>query len=646
MSAIAGMLRLDGAPIHIEYGQRLMKSLQRYPADHVQSKQSENWFFGCHLQWLTEEAVGEELPYWERERNVVITADAIIDNRDELFASLQVPIQEQRHMTDSQLILSAYKKWGEDCPNYLVGDFAFMIWDEREQQLFGARDFSGARTLYYSVTNAWFAFCTVIKPLIESELVPSKLHEPWLAEFLGNPWKFDAVDGRSTPYSDVFQLPPSHSIVVKNGNVKLRQYCVIEKEALRLSSDEAYEEAFLDVFQKAVTSRMRTRKKVGAHLSGGLDSGSVASLAAHELRKENKVLHTYSYVPVDDFQDWTHVSRVADERPFIQSTVAHAGNIDDRYCSYPERNPYNDIDDWLDVMEMPFKFFENGFWLKGIYEQAAAEGIGVLLNGQRGNWTVSWGPLLDYYGSLVRNFRFLTLNKELNAHSNLVGAPKKKIFKRVRSKVFPKLNSFMHPNAVQSLPQLIAPHFAEEMNVLEKLTAHDVDPTGTIIRTPYEVRKHQFEKLFYWNTTGTYGAKLSLRYGLVDRDPTNDLRVVKFCYSVPEDQFVKDGYNRALIRRAMKGYLPDDIRLNMTKRGVQGTDGIHRMVKAGDWQAFIQEARMLLEDPATKAFFDYETVKGALETISEGPKGEYIFNFDFPLVMRFIIVHRFLKKMA
>ena len=87
----------------------------------------------------------KELPFYDYERQCAITADAIIDNRKELFEKLQVKPSEQKHITDSELILLSYYKWGEDAPKYLIGDFAFMIWDEKQQRLFGARDFSGSQ---------------------------------------------------------------------------------------------------------------------------------------------------------------------------------------------------------------------------------------------------------------------------------------------------------------------------------------------------------------------------------------------------------------------------------------------------------------------------------------------------------------------
>ena len=119
------------------------------------------------------------------------------------------------------------------------------------------------------------------------------------------------------------------------------------------------------------------------------------ALAARELRNQNKTLHTYSYVPVDDFEDWTPRSRVADERPFIQSTVDYVGNIDEHFCDFKEKNPYSEVDDWLDALEMPYKFFENSYWLKGIYEQASSR-----WNQCHVKWTKR--KLDDFMGTCIR----------------------------------------------------------------------------------------------------------------------------------------------------------------------------------------------------------------------------------------------------
>ena len=188
MSAIAGIVNFNKEPVKIEEIHSVMGALQKFPADDIQVWKNENVFFGCHAQWITPESIGEPLPFYDSERQCTITADAIIDNREELFESLQVPRDQRKTIPDSQLILLAYYKWGEDSPKHLVGDFAFMIWDEREQKLFGARDFSGSRTLYYYHDQKDLLFVQCIEPLLTLPYIKKELNEEWLAEYLAICW--------------------------------------------------------------------------------------------------------------------------------------------------------------------------------------------------------------------------------------------------------------------------------------------------------------------------------------------------------------------------------------------------------------------------------------------------------------------------
>src|SRR5690348_4686435 len=121
MSAITGIYHLDQEPINIEHGLRLMSGLKKYPANDIQTWSQENLFLGCHAQWITPESVGEQLPYYDFERKLAITADAIIDNRNELFEKLQIVQDRRARMPDSELILLAYCKWGDESPKYLIG---------------------------------------------------------------------------------------------------------------------------------------------------------------------------------------------------------------------------------------------------------------------------------------------------------------------------------------------------------------------------------------------------------------------------------------------------------------------------------------------------------------------------------------------
>lgn len=645
MSAIAGIYHLNNEPINLEHGNRMMKELEKYPADDIQTWHNDKVFLGCHAQWITPESLGEKLPYYDHDRKLAITADAIIDNREELFERLQIIKSKRKEITDSELILLSYHKWGEDCPKYLIGDFAFILWDEKKQILFGARDFSGSRTLYFFRNHQRFAFCTVITPLSKIQFVENNLNEQWLAEFIVHPGMIESINPFSTVYKDIKQLPPSHSITITDGRVIFSKYNKIELDTkLHFKSNYEYEEAFRDVYNKAITARLRTFRNIGAHLSGGLDSGSVTGFAANSLRKNNKKLITYSYVPLENFIDWTPKYRIADETPFIESTVQHVQNIIPHYLSFDGLSPYSEVDDWLDILEMPYKFFENSFWLKGIYEKANEHGIGVLLNGARGNYSVSWGHALDYYSILLKKAKWLRLYREISLYSKNMGVTKKRIMSIIRKKAFPNLYRDTQSKTDYQFPMMIHSGFAKKTKIIDTLENYGVDITGSAITNVFDARKKQFNHPEIWSINGVVSTKLSLRYSLWNRDPTNDLRVVQFCLSVPEEQFVQNGLDRSLIRRATVNILPEDVRLNHRVRGIQGADGVYRMFP--DWNKFIDELQQLCKDPNVSEYFNVPVIKDLILKIKDNPKEEYIFHIDFKVLMRSLILYRFIKKYA
>jgi asparagine synthase (glutamine-hydrolysing) len=642
MSAIAGMYHVNQEPIATENIHAMMGSLEQFPADDVRVFNKGEIFLGCHAQWITPESIGEVLPYYDHERRLAITADAIIDNRPDLFNKLGVDHVLRKEMSDSELILLAYEKWEDDCPKYLVGDFAFVIWDERKRKLFAARDFSGARTLYYYFDQQCFAFCTVMASLLSLPFIKREINEEWLAEFLVIQNMIDVVDVSNTVHKNIKQIPPAYSLTIERGRVNLERYCrVVNEGKLKLRNSGEYVEAFKEVFQDSINSKLRTFRKVGSHLSGGLDSGSVASFAAASLKNENKKLHTYSYVPEDNFVDWTPKYRVANETPQISATIDHIGNVESEFLSFKGRSALTEIEDWLDVMEMPYKFFENSFWVKGILEKGQEQGIGVMLNGARGNLGVSWGPALDYYAILLKKFKWVRLNKEVNQYSTNVGVlDKKRIYSLISKKAFPLIKQVLDSSQPYNFPDVINKDFVTRHKVKEKLDSLGYELNNT--KNIYELRKEHFEQNYIWNTTGTSNSKLSLRYSIWNRDPTNDLRVIKYCLSVPEEQYVQNGMDRSLIRNATEGFLPDQVRLNQQKRGIQGADWLHRMIP--DWGRFNNEVDNLVKDPIMNEYFNVEKIKSLLSKYHSEPLPDQAFNPELRILMRSLIVYRFIKK--
>lgn len=645
MSAIAGIYNLSGVPVSIEQSGGMMKAFEKFPADDIQTWHKENIFLGCHAQWITPESIGEQLPFYDYQRQLAITADAIIDNREELFERLQIDREDRKKITDSQLILLAYHKWGEESPKFLVGDFAFMIWDEKERKLFGARDFSGARTLYYYRDNQRFGFSTTIQPLFSLPGVKRELNEEWLAEFIAISGVVDVVDTSMSVYKKIEQLPPSHSITIETEKVKLARYSYLKKtKEIAYKSKAEYIEAFQEIFQRAIKERIRTHKGVGAHLSGGLDSGAVASFASRALQENKKVLHTYSYIPPSDFVDFTPKYRLANERSFIESTVTHVGGLDENFLDFKGENPFSEINDFLDLLEMPYKFFENSIWIKGIFEQAQKDNVGLLLNGGRGNLSISWGPALEYYAVLLKRLKWISLYKEIKQYSANLGVKERRTISYVTRMAFPFINKLSPTIKPYQSRVLINSEFAEKTAVYKKLNDYGLKELDKSIPDIFSERKKHFEQLYHWNATNTLGTKLSLRYGLWKRDPTNDLRVIQFCLSIPEEQYVQNGLDRALIRNSTENYLPDKVRLNQRYRGVQGVDWVHRT--APSWKNLINELEELEQDSQVYEYLDKKVVKSAIHKIKEGPKVENSIDPDYRIAIRSLIIYRFLKKIA
>ncbi|PYZ94644.1 asparagine synthetase B [Salipaludibacillus keqinensis] len=646
MSAIVGILNTNKIPVPTVQSKNMMLSLHHYPSDVVHAWHKESIFMGCLNQWITPEQIGEQLPYYDYEKQYVITADAIIDNRPELFSMLQVKRIDQQEMTDARLILLAYEKWGEESVKHLIGDFAFMIWDERKQKLFGARDFSGARTLYYFNDFNRFVFSTTIAPMFTLPYIKKELNEDWLAQFIAIPSMVEAADMQATVYKTVEQVPPSHTITVLDGKVKLTRYITIDvRDKLKLKSNEEYEEAFREVFQRAVVDRTRTYGEVGSHLSGGLDSGTVVSFAAKELLKEGKTLHTFSYVPEEDFKDWTPSYYQPDESPLIKKTIAHVGNIDPEYMRFEGKTPLAEVDDMLGIMEMPYKFFENTFWLKGINEEANRKGIKMLLNGARGNHSISWGSLnltYSYYESLMKKLMWVQLFRELDSYCINFRAGKSDVVPFIAKRV---MKSFSwQTNSDYHFPKFVNTSLARRTDVFAKLNDYGIDISGNFSGNLSQYRKKYFKDLSAWNKSGVVGTKMSLRYSLWDRDPSNDLRVIKFCLSLPEEQYVTEGLGRSIIRRATINILPDQVRLNQRSRGIQGADVIHRMSK--QWRGFKDELCKMSNDVRMADLLNIDLVKTALSKMDDQPRPDLIFEDEFKMLTRSLIIYRFLEKSA
>src|SRR5262249_2335433 len=198
-------------------------------------------------------------------------------NYRELRDQLEASGWSFRTSTDSEVLLKSYLHWGQECLHRFNGMFAFLIWDEKEQKLFGARDRFGEKPLFYAETPRHLFFASEIKALIPLLGRVPPFHPGVVREYLqeGN------LDySRDTFFRGVYSIPAAHSLTVRDGRLAPRCYWQLqEKEEFQGDPIEAFRELFLD------SIRLRTRSDVplGTCLSGGLDSGAIVCGLSHEL---------------------------------------------------------------------------------------------------------------------------------------------------------------------------------------------------------------------------------------------------------------------------------------------------------------------------------------------------------------------------
>lgn len=642
MSAIGGVCFIN-SPADFSEAEVMFNELGRYQFDASRSWQEGNVFFGCHLNHIVPESLPEVLPYCDPDSSLVITADAIIDNREELFASLNID-RPSRVIPDSLLILAAYKKWGRKCPEKLAGDFAFAIWDKEKQELFCARDQVGKRTFYYHHAHGRLAFCTLMKPLFNLSGIKKQLNEVYVADFLALPAVSGEIDPTITIYKDIYPLPPAHAMLVTAEGKKQWQYwSVAQNHPIRYKNDAEYEEAFREIYTEAVRCRLRSIKPVGVYLSGGLDSASVAAIAA-QLYHSGEKIYGFTQVPMEGYVDWLPQSKIADEREYVKELAACSGGLETFFVASEGITPFDIIDAKIQAIEQPYKTFENSYWMDEIMRRAAAMGIGVMLDGQSGNATVSWGNPDAYSRYLLHSFQLKEycrdkrlLAKKRNAHLLRLIMSDLYLYLPYRVRKYRYL-ARGGENYLQTLSP-INPAFMHSMQVEARFACLGADPLFLNKGDSFTQRSKLLRPAGF-SHLGAMETKMPLHLGLVRRDPTRDKRLIEFCMNIPEDQWVRDGQDRRLIRRAMQGYLPDMIRLNTTVRGKQAADWMQRI--APQWEQIRTEIAAIGTGELERKYLDIDRIKNLLNKnqVLDTSKGNHA---DIRLMTRALIFTRFLR---
>ncbi len=337
---------------------------------------------GNGLLWNTPESLSEFLPLYDKEAGLCLTADARVDNREELAAHFGCNWTDIAQQPDSWYILQAYKKWGHDCPNHLLGDFAFAIWNEKEQELFAARDIMGVKPFFYSHNDEITIFSTNIKGVLCG--VEKIERQQWL----------DDIENRRVPkqtdtqYEGVFRLAPSHCFVARKDSFRTWRYFDFDlTKELHFETEEEYFEEFQRLLSQSVKARTRSIYPVGAEFSGGVDSTLVSFEARKQLQQEGKFLYTFAHaLPVgSEFEDKTKLS----DRARIEMVCKAMDMPEPEYFTGEGRGLLDDLKRSLHFTgEIPPTHF--ALYSDGIYEMAEKHNIRCMLSGFGGDQAVSY----------------------------------------------------------------------------------------------------------------------------------------------------------------------------------------------------------------------------------------------------------------
>ncbi len=584
MSAIAGLWRFDG---RLDAGadcERMLAAQEIY-GPHDGRRWSEGPLaMGRRLYRTLPEDLHDRQPLQSRDGRLTLTADVRIDNRDELVSALGWPSTGAAGLCDAAILLACLERWNLGALDRVVGDFAFALWDARAQALTLARDFRGHVPLHYHRGRSFFAFASMPKGLHALADIPRAPDERTVAEFV-------ALIGQTTSrsyFESIERVQAAHVMIVTRDGISSRRYWEPRGPGrTRLSADD-YVEGLRFHLDQATQSRLRgSNGKVAAHLSGGFDSSAVTATAARLLAPSGGKVFAFTAVPRNDYGEPDRRNCFNDEGPLAGATAEMYPNIEHILIRSGHLSPIAGLDRSFFLCERPILNPCNWVWARAIDEAARERGLNIMLRGQLGNLTLS------YLGStllpeLLRSGRFLKLRHEA---AQLVARNEM----GWRGALTATLGPFMPLWLWRWTHNSFARHRRKFLNSTairaDCMAGFDFAALAREADSNFAARRPHADgfaarvSAMHRIDPGNYIKGIIGGWGIDLRDPTADRRLVEYCLSVPTDQYMIDGVQRALARRVLADRLPQAV-LTETRRGYQ----------AADWHEGLTAARHEIAD--------------------------------------------------
>ncbi|MGD0291542.1 MAG: asparagine synthase-related protein [Candidatus Binataceae bacterium] len=556
MSGIAVLYQSDGAPADRSTVDRMLAVIPYRAVDGRGVWHRGPVAIGHARLCATPEAFAESSPFVDETSGLVLSMDGRVDNRDELTAELNSRGHHVRTDTDAEIVLRAWQCWGTEAPARIIGDFAFALWDASKRTLFCARDPLGVKSFYYFIGPGFFLCASELHQLFQDPRVVRRPNEPAIADILVRM----PVNRQETLFEGILRLEPAHYLSMSPSGVECRRYYDLDpSREITYRTDEEYGAHFLSLFKEALRCRLRSVKGVASDLSGGLDSSSIVCLT-ETLRRNGEA-------QVPSFESFSV--------RFPPGPAAETEYVEEVLNKYPHRHTYvspgavplaeliRQVAHYLDVPDYPNTACADYTPLLG-----QRNDLRVRMTGLGGDEWLS--ETYFAYADLIRQLRIAALLETLRIHRNppagfspfpgyasvLLHYGVWPLLPESLKSAINQWRSPRQPNA------LVSPAFAAKTRLSERLSARLPLPRCRSFAQREVYRVYASGWLQYAleiDARWTAGFRLEGRHPLLDR------RVMEFAFAIPYSQRCRGNFGKFALREAMRGILPERVRLRPGK---------------------------------------------------------------------------------
>lgn len=491
-------------------------------------------------------------PMCSEDGQLTIVFNGEIYNYIELRDELRAAGYRFRSTSDTEVLLAAYEHWGRNCLAKLNGMWAFVIHDRRRGVLFGARDRFGVKPLFVHRGKDCWLLASEVKAILASGIYVRETNWQVSADFLLNA-KLDETP--ATFFAGIEQVPAGSAFELRLDG-SWRQWPYWSLAAIEPEPTPIVEAAFAELLEDAVRIRLRSDVPVGVFLSGGLDSTAIiCAMARNREGNGSAPLLAFCY----------HESAF-DERAFIADTLSQTGALLRRITLTPEAM----WESLAEVVRFQDEPIISGAPIAGFHlmKLAASNGVKVVLNGQGADETLAGYPSYfpDHWYTLLRRAQVTRAWHEMREYAAWHRMSTAPLFFRSLGRVFhhqlrrlTPYRSLADGRRRRRLKQQrwFAPCLHERLEASDD-GSQDADLNTVLRRSVERARLPHYLRLEDRN---------SMAHGLEARLPFMDYRLVALAFRVPADQKMQGVWNKALLRRSLRGRIPESVRNRVEKMG-------------------------------------------------------------------------------